>query len=87
MLYQNPRGIGCNKCHGDDAKGSFIALYKDHKDNIHKVTAPDITNISKEKFYEVLQSTKSNSLIMPTYFLTNDELDSIYFFIKNVGKQ
>lgn len=86
MLYQNPRGIGCNKCHADDAKGSFIALYKDSKGNVHKVTAPDITTISKEKFYEVLKSTKSNSLIMPTYFLTNDELDSIYFFIKNVGK-
>lgn len=87
MLYNNPRGIGCNKCHGDDAKGSFIALYKDNKENVHKITAPDITGVSKETFYKVLQSKKSSSKIMPTYFLTDDELDSIFFFIKNLGKQ
>lgn len=21
MLFNNPRGIGCNNCHGDDARG------------------------------------------------------------------
>ena len=87
MLYKNPRGIGCNKCHADDAKGSFIALYKDRKGNVQKVNTPDITNITKEEFYKVLQSTKSKSMIMPTYFLTNDELDSIFFYIKNLKER
>jgi len=84
MLYENPRGIGCHKCHGKDAKGSFIALYKDKKGTIQKVTAPNITNLTKEKFYKKLQSKKNKSKIMPTYFLTQDELDSIFFYIKNL---
>lgn len=24
MLYNNPRGIGCNNCHGDDARGKNL---------------------------------------------------------------
>ena len=28
MLYENPRGISCAKCHGDDAKGKNIAKFK-----------------------------------------------------------
>ena len=28
MLYQNPRGIGCDKCHGSGGEGSVIAKYK-----------------------------------------------------------
>lgn len=31
MLYENPRGIGCNKCHGDGDKSLVIAKYKDKK--------------------------------------------------------
>lgn len=87
MLYENPRGIGCHKCHGKDAKGSFISLYKDKDGNIHKVTAPDISAINKQKFYATVQSQKSKSKIMPTYFLTNDELNSIYFYIKNLDSR
>jgi len=84
MLYENPRGIGCHKCHGKDAKGSFIALYKDKDKNIHKITAPNITNLTKEKFYKKVKVKKNKSKIMPTYFLTDDELDSIFFYIKNL---
>jgi mono/diheme cytochrome c family protein len=84
MLYKNPRGIGCHKCHGKDAKGSFIALYKDKKGNIRKITAPDISHTSKKDFDKKLNIKKNRSKIMPTYFLTQDELDSIYFYIKNL---
>jgi argininosuccinate synthase len=28
MLYKNPRGIGCIKCHGDNGKGKLIATYR-----------------------------------------------------------
>ena len=29
MLFKNPRGIGCNKCHGENGEGSLIATKKD----------------------------------------------------------
>ena len=28
MLYQNPRGIGCHKCHGDKGEGALMVKYK-----------------------------------------------------------
>ena len=32
MLFNNPRGIGCNKCHGDDARGKRIVNFKHEHD-------------------------------------------------------
>lgn len=82
MLYNNPRGIGCNKCHGDDAKGRFLSKYIGKKDQEIVVTAPDITNVSFEVFSKKLNSQSiKKSLIMPTYFLTNNELKSLYMYI------
>jgi len=58
-LYENPRGIGCHKCHGDDAKGSFIASYK-HKKKKEKekksytISAPDIRSIDFKLFKKVI---------------------------------
>jgi len=31
LLYKNPRGIGCNKCHGLKGEGKLIAKYKEKK--------------------------------------------------------
>lgn len=81
MLYKNPRGVGCIKCHGNKAKGMFIASYKDKKNTVHNITAPDITNLSFTKFKKILTAKKNKSKIMPTYFLTEEELDSLYYFI------
>lgn len=88
MLYNNPRGIGCNKCHGDNAKGQFLSRYRTKKDKEVVVTAPDITNISFEKFTEKLKSQSvKKSLIMPTYFLTNSELKSLYMYITSKNRK
>ncbi len=88
MLYNNPRGIGCNKCHGDDAKGLFLSRYKTKKDKEIVVTAPDITNVSFEDFQKKLSTQNiKRSLIMPTYFLTNSELKSIYIYITSQEKK
>jgi hypothetical protein len=82
MLYKNPRGIGCNKCHGDDAQGQFIAKYT-HKNKIYEIYSPSIINISLTKFIKVLKSKGSSKNIMPTYFLTNDEMKQIHYYITN----
>lgn len=53
MLYNNPRGISCAKCHGQNAKGQVIARFK-HQ--IKKTTyncvveSNDITSIDFQTF-------------------------------------
>jgi len=105
MLYENPRGISCVKCHGKDAKGKKIASFthiKNKKKYNCSIRSSDITNVSYENFLSTLDPrlekpkkkfhkneicqklTYRNS--MPTYFLTNDELNSIYFYLKNKDK-
>ena len=41
MLYENPRGVGCNKCHARGDKNVLIAKYKEYdkksKKSIEKV--------------------------------------------------
>jgi hypothetical protein len=105
MLYHNPRGISCAKCHGDDAKGMKISRFKHKiKTSIYNcvVESHDITNISFEKFkakldpdikvkkIEFEKNQVCEKLIygntMPKYFLTEDELESIYYYISNIRK-
>ena len=105
MLYKNPRGISCNKCHGDNAKGKVISTFKHIKNKkVFKCTirSEDITNVSYDLFQATLDPklekpkkkfnktqiceklTYGNS--MPTYFLTNEELRSIHFYLTNKDK-
>ena len=78
MLYKNPRGIGCNLCHGNDAKGKTIAFYMENKTKTPLKT-PDITKLGFKKFYEALNSSKHK--IMPKYFLTNEEIKILYYYV------
>jgi len=80
MLYNNPRGIGCNLCHGKNAQGMFIASYK-HKDKLESISAPDIRTVSMKQFKKIVNSIKNRKSIMPRYFLTDEELESIHFYI------
>jgi len=60
MLYNNPRGISCAKCHGDDAKGMIIDTFKhirNKKEYICSLASTDITNISYEDFKIVMDPT------------------------------
>lgn len=82
MLYQNPRGIGCDKCHGLKGKGKVIAYYKDGNAT-KKLLAPPIYNLPKKLF---LSSVNKKSKVMPTYFLTKDEIKSLYFYINEANK-
>ncbi len=82
MLYKNPRGIGCIKCHGKNGTGNFIARYI-HKKKKFELHAPAINNIPLDKFRKTLKRSSTSKNIMPTYFLTNDEIKSIHFYIIN----
>lgn len=84
MLYKNPRGIGCNKCHGNGKKEIILAKYRNKKGALKYIKVPPIAKVSFEDFKAKLKSDKTESLVMPTYFLTDDELDSLYFYIQKL---
>lgn len=89
MLYENPRGVGCIKCHAKGNSPVVIAKYKQKDKKTKKlvekkIIAPAINNVSFEVFLEKLRSDKTESKVMPTYFLTNEELKSLYYYIRNI---
>ncbi|RXK04520.1 cytochrome C oxidase subunit III [Halarcobacter bivalviorum] len=89
MLYENPRGVGCIKCHEKGNKPVVIAKYKEIDKKTKKlvekkIIAPAINNVSFEVFLDKLRSDKTESKVMPTYFMTNEELKSLYYYIKNI---
>lgn len=62
MLYNNPRGIGCNSCHGDDAKGKKIVNFKHKYKNIEyncSLVAPNIKNVDYETFSKKINAKKN----------------------------
>ncbi|MBP6498144.1 MAG: cytochrome c [Campylobacteraceae bacterium] len=83
MLYSNPRGIGCNKCHGEKGEGSVISQYV-LKGKTVVLEAPNITNVSKERFFQALSTPHK---VMPTYFLTWHEIDSLYYYVSSEVKR
>ena len=88
MLYHNPRGISCAKCHGENARGKIIAKYyvvKNGKKILKILKAPDITNVPYEKFKKKLFHTKLS--VMPKYnYLTDKEISAIYLYIQSLSK-
>jgi len=96
MLYKNPRGIGCIKCHGADAKGKEIASYTKDKDStiLVKVIAPNIKNVdwvvfyNRLKFSKILKKGKFRTLnygYMPKYnYLVDSEIKAIFNYIKGL---
>lgn len=79
MLYKNPRGIGCDKCHGKDGSGSVISEFFDKEDKKRTLFAPSI------KFYNAFtlhKGIKKHPSYVPKYFLTTDELVSVSKFLE-----
>jgi mono/diheme cytochrome c family protein len=83
MLYNNPRGVSCKKCHGKAGKGGIISSYKNSEGKLETITAPNITNISLPDMIKALNSTHK---IMPKYYLTNQEIKTIYDYIQESKK-
>ena len=88
MLYLNPRGIGCDKCHGAKGEGSLISKYKNFDKKANKTVddelrAPKINDIDFESFKAALTKPKG---VMPSYFLTDEETTILYEYITNQMK-
>lgn len=76
-LYENPRGIGCNKCHGKKGEGMVISTYKDK--GISKVLATkEINSLGFKEFRTALEEKRS---VMPKYFLTSKEIKALYNYL------
>ncbi|MDD2897047.1 MAG: c-type cytochrome [Aliarcobacter sp.] len=104
MLYNNPRGIGCNSCHGNDARGKKMVDFKqqllDKRVYNCSLVIPDIKNIDYETFSTKVNSKKNPNLkfekeqvcekliyyanVMPTYFLVEEEIEAIFYYIQNI---
>ncbi|MCD8213292.1 MAG: cytochrome c [Campylobacter sp.] len=89
MRYLNPRGIGCDKCHGAKGEGSVISKFK-HFDKKTKrlvndeLRAPRINDLEYERFIAALENPKG---VMPSYFLTDEESKILYEYIISLNKQ
>ena len=77
MLYRNPRGIGCNLCHGDHGEGSIISKYR-VKGKKRVLKAPAINNLDLQTFSQALNIRHK---VMPTYYLTKQEINILYFYV------
>ncbi len=78
QLYKNPRGIGCQHCHGDRGQGKLVATYI-HKKKKKEFRGPAIDSLDFDKFYQALNRAKKG---MPRYYLTKKEVKALYFFLQ-----
>jgi len=78
MLYKNPRGISCAKCHGERGEGKVITSYTSPDGTKHEIKAPPIYNVSMKRFKKAL---KRKGRLMPEYFLTEWEMAHLYYYL------
>jgi len=83
QLYKNPRGIGCQSCHGENGEGKVIANYV-HKKKKKSFVGPRINNIGFNEFYRVLNQRRRS---MPRYFLTTQEIKALYLYLHKNDKK
>lgn len=77
QLYKNPRGIGCQNCHGEKGEGKTVAKYIDK--NVEKsFRGSVINNLDYAAFYKALNMRLDS---MPRYFLTSKEISALYFYL------
>jgi len=77
-LYKNPRGIGCNHCHGDKGEGMLVASYT-HKKKKKQLIGPAINKLNLLELYRALNISKRG---MPRYYLTQKEIEALYLFLQ-----
>ena len=95
MLYNNPRGISCSKCHGEEGKGGQkIAKYYDKYRNPKILKGLDITGYTLEELdaslenrYKDRDNRQIKHKIMPMYYLTKEEIKAIYAYLQSSNKK
>ena len=83
MLYKNPRGISCQKCHGERGEGKIIASYmKNGKPKV--LQGGPIYHLDYKSFKKALQSAHN---VMPRYYLTQKEMAALYYYLQNANRK
>ena len=82
QLYKNPRGIGCQHCHGKNGDGRLVATYI-HKKEKKEFRGPAINGMDFSDFYIALNKRKRG---MPRYFLTKKEVQALYLYLHQEKK-
>jgi hypothetical protein len=77
QLYKNPRGIGCQHCHGSKGEGKLIATYV-HRGEEREFRGPKLQGIEFATFFNALNKRKKG---MPRYFLTKKEIQALYLHV------
>ena len=77
QFYHSPRGIGCHKCHGEKGEGKLIAKYQ-HKGESKSFQPPAINQLDFKSFKKVMKKRQKG---MPTYYLTPQEIEILYFYL------
>ncbi len=77
MLYKNPRGIGCVRCHGEHGKGGYIATYKEEGKKV-VLHGPDIRHVD---ILALKKALEKRYRVMPTYFLTDKEIAALHTYL------
>jgi hypothetical protein len=98
MLYNNPRGISCAKCHGKKGEGKIITSYINFKGKKIIIKTTPFKNLTfeylkKALFHEIkvkaiLKKNPSSALkfinVMPKYdYLTDNEIKAILLYLKS----
>ena len=84
MLYNNPRGVSCSQCHGDNGEGCMIVSFKDVDGKKKVIKGSDIR---QENLSSMINSVNSYHKIMPRYYLTNEEVKAIYDYIQKKNEK
>lgn len=85
MLYKNPRGIGCDRCHGKYGEGMELGSYtKNNK--IIKIVAPKISKSSFKDIKNSLKQSRKRS-VMPEYFLTDSEVEALIYYLTKINEE
>ncbi len=77
QLYHNPRGIGCQHCHGEKGEGRVIAYYEDDEGR-KAFRAPRIDTLDFVRFDAALAGRLKG---MPKYYLTAEERRALYRYL------
>lgn len=78
MLYNNPRGVSCEQCHGTSGEGKTIIEYQDI-DGKEEIKGSDIRHKS---LAEMIRAVNTYHKIMPRYYLSDDEVKMIYEYLQ-----
>ena len=78
QLYKNPRGIGCQHCHGENGEGKLVANYT-HKKKQKEFRGPKINEMNFNDFHKALNKRK---LGMPRYYLTKKEVQALFLYLQ-----